>query len=111
MNGDENTSIEQFKDSLKDFTLEKPEKKPKENYVNILILRELKSAARFTTDGVEANSAIIRIGNIEETVGKLFGRKQVARDRRNVRSCVTNRMAPDQAERKPSSQLIDSMSR
>lgn len=86
MNGDENMSIEQFKESLKDFTLPKPEKKPKENYVNVLILRELKSAARFTTDGVEANSAIIRIGNIEETVGKLFGRKQVASDRRKAKA-------------------------
>ena len=86
MNGDENMSIEQFKESLKDFTLPKPEKKPKENYLNVLILRELKSAARFTTDGVEANSATIRIGNIEETVGKLFGRKQVASDRRKAKA-------------------------
>jgi CRISPR-associated protein Csc2 len=86
MNVDENMSIEQFKESLKDFTLIKPEKKPKENYVNVLILRELKSAAIFTTDGVEANSAIIRIGNIEETVGKLFGRKQVASDRRKAKA-------------------------
>jgi CRISPR-associated protein Csc2 len=86
MNGDENMNIEQFKESLKEFTLEKPEKKPKENYVNILVLRELKSAARFTTDGVEANSAVIRIGNIEETVGKLFGRKQVASDRRKAKA-------------------------
>ncbi len=86
MNGDENMNIEEFKESLKEFTLEKPEKKPKENYVNVLILRELKSAARFTTDGVEANSAVIRIGNIEETVGKLFGRKQVASDRRKAKA-------------------------
>ena len=62
------------------------EKKPKENYVNILILRELKSAARFTTDGTQANSATIRIGNTEETVGKLFGRKQVASDRRKAKA-------------------------
>ena len=86
MNGDENMTIELLKESVKDFTLPKPEKKPKENYVNVLILRELKSAARFTTDGVEANSAIIRIGNIEETVGKLFGRKQVASDRRKAKA-------------------------
>ena len=79
-------NIEEFKESLKEFTLEKPEKKPKENYVNVLILRELKSAARFTTDGIEANSAVIRIGNMEETVGKLFGRKQVASDRRKAKA-------------------------
>lgn len=79
-------NIETFKELLKDFTLPMPENKPKENYVNILVLRELKSAARFTTDGVEANSAIIRIGSIEETVGKMFGRKQVASDRRKAKA-------------------------
>ncbi|NJD02546.1 MAG: type I-D CRISPR-associated protein Cas7/Csc2 [Ruminiclostridium sp.] len=79
-------NIETFKELLKDFTLPMPENKPKENYVNILVLRELKSAARFTTDGVEANSAIMRIGSIEETVGKMFGRKQVASDRRKAKA-------------------------
>ncbi|VVB52456.1 Uncharacterised protein [uncultured archaeon] len=85
-NENKTNNIETFKELLKDFTLPKPENKPKENYVNILILRELKSAARFTTDGVEANSAIIRIGSIEETVGKMFGRKQVASDRRKAKA-------------------------
>ncbi len=85
-NENKTNNIETFKELLKDFTLPKPENKPKENYVNILILRELKSAARFTTDGVEANSAIIRIGGIEETVGKMFGRKQVASDRRKAKA-------------------------
>lgn len=75
-------SIRKFCDSIKKYTLEKPERKPKQNYVSILILRELQSAARFTTDGVEANSSVIRIGEEEVTVGKLFGRKQVASDRR-----------------------------
>lgn len=79
-------SLTEFKNALKPFTLEKPEKKPKENYVSVLILRELKSAARFTTDGIEANSAVVRIGGIEETVGKLFGRKQVASDRRKAKA-------------------------
>ena len=74
--------IDSFKEKIAGYTLEKPERKPKQNYVSILILRELQSAARFTTDGTEANSAIIRVGEIEETVGKLFGRKQVASDRR-----------------------------
>ncbi len=75
-------SIQSFRESIKPYTLEKPERKPKQNYVSILILRELQSAARFTTDGTEANSSIIRIGEEEVTVGKLFGRKQVASDRR-----------------------------
>ncbi len=88
MTGNINMNIEKFQESLKTYTLEKPEKKPKENYVNILILRELKSAARFTTDGTEANSAVIQIGNDEETVGKLFGRKQVASDRRKAKALL-----------------------
>lgn len=78
--------ITTFKKDLEEYVVETLEKKPKENYVNILILRELKSAARFTTDGTQANSATIRIGNTEGTVGKLFGRKQVASDRRKAKS-------------------------
>jgi CRISPR-associated protein Csc2 len=78
--------IQEFQASIKDYILEKPEKKPKERYVNLLILRELLSAARFTTDGTEANSAIIRVGKTEETVGKLFGRKQSASDRRTAKA-------------------------
>ena len=82
----ETNNIGKFRESLKEYTLKNAEQKPQENYVNVLILRELKSAARFTTDGTEANSAVIRIGNIEETVGKLFGRKQVASDRRKAKA-------------------------
>lgn len=75
-------SIKTFCEKIAPYTLEKPERKPRQNYVSILILRELLSAARFTTDGTEANSSVIRIGKDEVTVGKLFGRKQVASDRR-----------------------------
>jgi CRISPR-associated protein Csc2 len=82
----EKKSITEFKNAVKPYTLERLEKKPKENYIGVLILRELKSAARFTTDGIEANSAVIRINGIEETVGKLFGRKQVASDRRKAKA-------------------------
>lgn len=89
--------VNEFKEAVKPYTLENPEKKPKENYVSVLILRELKSAARFTTDGIEANSAVIRVGSKEETVGKLFGRKQVASDRRKAkalqRTLITEEMA------------------
>ena len=86
MGEDVKMSVEKFTEELKGYILDKPEKKPRENYINILILRELKSAARFTTDGVAANSAVIRIGDREETVGKLFGRKQVASDRRKAKA-------------------------
>jgi CRISPR-associated protein Csc2 len=89
-------AIVNFKKSIKDYTLSTPEKKPKENYITILILRELKSAARFTTDGLEANSAVIRIGNLEATVGKLFGRKQVASDRRTAKSLQRTLLAANE---------------
>jgi len=92
----EQTVISGFCGKIKPFTLEKPERKPKQNYVSILILRELLSAARFTTDGTEANSAVIRFGSVDVTVGKLFGRKQVASDRRIAkalqRDLITDKM-------------------
>lgn len=89
-------AIDQIKTELAPYTLEIPEKKPRQNYVSILIMRELLSAARFTTDGTEANSSVIRIGEEEVTVGKLFGRKQVASDRRIAkavqRDLITDKM-------------------
>lgn len=94
-----NDVILDFSVAIKDYTLEKPEKKPKNRYVNLLILRELLSAARFTTDGTEANSAVIRIGEVEETVGKLFGRKQVASDRRTAKA-VQRALIADEMKKK-----------
>lgn len=95
-------AIQKFGKTIKDYTLEKPEKRPKNRYVNLLVLRELLSAARFTTDGTEANSAVIRIGDTEETVGKLFGRKQVASDRRTAkavqRALITDEMRKKNAK-------------
>jgi len=97
MSDSEKKGLNEFKSAIKPYTLERLEKKPRENYVSILILRELKSAARFTTDGIEANSAVIRINGIEETLGKLFGRKQVASDRRKAkalqRTLITEEMS------------------
>lgn len=94
--------MQDFRATIKDYTLDQPEKKPKNRYVNLLILRELLSAARFTTDGTEANSAVIRIGETEETVGKLFGRKQVASDRRTAkavqRALITEEMKKHKAD-------------
>jgi CRISPR-associated protein Csc2 len=107
--------IDSFKEKIADYTLENPERKPQQNYVSVLVLRELQSAARFTTDGTEANSAVIRIGDVEETVGKLFGRKQVASDRRVAkalqRSLIWDKM--DAAVKKGSwdgcSMIVNSM--
>lgn len=92
----EQNVISEFCTKIKPFILEKPVRKPRQNYVSILILRELLSAARFTTDGTEANSSVIRIGSDDVTVGKLFGRKQVASDRRIAkalqRDLITEKM-------------------
>ncbi len=95
MSEDEKMSVKRFAEELKGYILDKPEKKPKENYISVLVLRELKSSARFTTDGVAANSAVIRIGNREETVGKLFGRKQVASDRRKAKALQRTLISDD----------------
>lgn len=93
--------IQKFRASIGDFTLEKPERKPKGRYVNLLIIRELLSGARFTTDGNEANSAVIRVGEVEETVGKLFGRKQVASDRRTAKAIQRALIEEEMIKKKP----------
>jgi len=78
--------ITDFTTKIANYTLQYPDIHPKQNYVSILIVRELLSAARFTTDGTEANSAILNIQGTDVTVGKLFGRKQVASDRRMAKA-------------------------
>ncbi|WP_298668031.1 type I-D CRISPR-associated protein Cas7/Csc2 [uncultured Methanofollis sp.] len=82
-------AIQKFGATIKDYILEKPEKRPKNRYVNLLVLRELLSA-------------VIRIGETEETVGKLFGRKQVASDRRTAkavqRALITDEMKKKKAD-------------
>lgn len=59
---------------------------PKNNFTNILVLRELESHAVFTTDGESADLASVAVRTEDESVtyspGLMFMRKQTGSDRR-----------------------------
>jgi CRISPR-associated protein Csc2 len=59
---------------------------PKNNFTNVLILRELESHAVFTTDGESADLASVAVRTEDESVtyspGLMFMRKQTGSDRR-----------------------------
>jgi CRISPR-associated protein Csc2 len=60
--------------------------RPKNNFVNILVLRELQSHAVFTTNGQDADLANLAVGDGDErsefSPGLMFMRKQTGSDRR-----------------------------
>jgi CRISPR-associated protein Csc2 len=60
--------------------------RPKNNYVNILVLRELESHAVFTTNGEDADIATVALQSEDEhhdyAPGLMFMRKQTGSDRR-----------------------------
>jgi CRISPR-associated protein Csc2 len=56
--------------------------RPRSNYVNILVLRELQSHAIFTTNGQDADIASVPIGDGDYSPGLMFMRKQTGSDRR-----------------------------
>jgi CRISPR-associated protein Csc2 len=60
--------------------------RPQNNFVNILVLRELQSHAMFTTNGQDADLANVAVGDGEERAeyspGLMFMRKQTGSDRR-----------------------------
>jgi CRISPR-associated protein Csc2 len=59
---------------------------PKNNFTNILVLRELESHAVFTTDGESADLASVAVKSEDESItyspGLMFMRKQTGSDRR-----------------------------
>lgn len=59
---------------------------PENNYTNILVLRELKSHAVFTTNGQDADIATVHLStendSVEYSPGLMFMRKQTGSDRR-----------------------------
>ncbi len=73
-------------DALAEGTVQELVPAPENNYTNILVLRELKSHAVFTTNGQDADIATATVSNDEETVeyspGLMFMRKQTGSDRR-----------------------------
>jgi CRISPR-associated protein Csc2 len=56
--------------------------KPRSNYVNLLVLRELQSHAVFTTNGQDADIATVPVGDGDYSPGLMFMRKQTGSDRR-----------------------------
>jgi len=56
--------------------------RPRSNYVNLLVLRELQSHAVFTTNGQDADIASVPVGDGDYSPGLMFMRKQTGSDRR-----------------------------
>jgi CRISPR-associated protein Csc2 len=78
------------RDALAEGTVSELVPAPENNYTNLLVLRELKSHAVFTTNGQDADIATVTISNGGETVeyspGLMFMRKQTGSDRRFAKS-------------------------
>lgn len=88
-------SINRISNYLKNGTVPMDEMRnlPGQNYVNILLLRELESHAIFTTDGENADLATISIPGADDgravyTPGLMFMRKQTGSDRRTGKAMM-----------------------
>jgi len=77
---------EATRDALSNGTVSELIRAPENNYTNVLVLRELKSHAVFTTNGQDADIATVSISDdgesIEYSPGLMFMRKQTGSDRR-----------------------------
>lgn len=77
-------------DALEPGTVSELVPAPENNYTNVLVLRELKSHAVFTTNGQDADIATVSISdgekNVEYSPGLMFMRKQTGSDRRFAKS-------------------------
>lgn len=71
---------------LDDGTVEELTNKPENNYVSILVLRELESNAVFTTNGQDADLGTISLNDDEYSPVLMFMRKQSGSDRRFAKS-------------------------
>jgi len=75
-----------IQDALEPGTVSELIHAPENNYTNILVLRELKSHAVFTTNGQDADIATVHLSTDDESVeyspGLMFMRKQTGSDRR-----------------------------
>jgi CRISPR-associated protein Csc2 len=80
------TLTETVRDALADGTVSELIRAPENNYTNILVLRELKSHAVFTTNGQDADIATVSLSDDDESIeyspGLMFMRKQTGSDRR-----------------------------
>lgn len=80
------TLTDSIRDALAPGTVDELIHSPKNNYTTILVLRELKSHAVFTTNGQDADIATTYLATEEEGIeyspGLMFMRKQTGSDRR-----------------------------
>lgn len=80
------TLTDSIKEALAAGTVSEHIHAPENNYTNILVLRELKSHAVFTTNGQDADIATVNLStdddSIEYSPGLMFMRKQTGSDRR-----------------------------
>lgn len=80
------TLTDSIKDALAAGTVSEHIHSPENNYTNILVLRELKSHAVFTTNGQDADIATVNLStgddSVEYSPGLMFMRKQTGSDRR-----------------------------
>jgi len=73
-------------EQLDNGTVEELTNKPENNYVSILVLRELESNAVFTTNGQDADLGTIGLNDDEYSPVLMFMRKQSGSDRRFAKS-------------------------
>lgn len=77
-------------DALDEGTVDELTNSPRNNYTNIVLLRELDSHAVFTTNGQDADVATVSVSDGDESVeyspGLMFMRKQTGSDRRYGKS-------------------------
>jgi CRISPR-associated protein Csc2 len=92
--------ISEFKDSLSEGTVDKIHNTRQNRYTHLLLLREVTSPARFTTDGETANTTNILIGDPEEETYPiravdLFYRKQPGAERRTAKKLQRDLLSDD----------------
>jgi len=92
--------ISKFKESLSEGTVDQIYNTRQNRYTHLLLLREVTSPARFTTDGETANTTNILIGDPEEETYPiravdLFYRKQPGAERRTAKKLQRDLLSDD----------------
>lgn len=92
--------ISEFKESLSEGTVDQIYNTRQNRYTHLLLLREVTSPARFTTDGETANTTNILIGDPEEETYPiravdLFYRKQPGAERRTAKKLQRDLLSDD----------------
>lgn len=105
-------NVSELADALTSGTVEEIHNTRQNRFTHLVVLREVTSSARFTTDGETANTTMIRTGDPEEqtipiTAVDMFYRKQPGAERRrakelqrdllaHVNACASDHMKPNE---------------